>query len=189
MKSKTDIDPINIQTHIVAHQAIITRMAANSANCKGWCVTLVSAIFVLGIDREKPIALLVALIPVFIFWFLDSYYLQLEREFRESFAKFVFSLKPDDEDGGTKISESTEKMNPKDGLFIFLTRDPNKKKPFLSESVATFYLPLLLGIFFLTVLFSFYSQSNDKKKEIQLKCENVNSQSGQFNCVSIDSSK
>lgn len=187
MSSKSEIDPINIQTHIVAHQAIISRMAANSANCKGWCVTLVSAIFVLGIDREKPIALLVALIPIFVFWFLDSYYLKLEREFRETFTKFVYSLKPLEKAVVAESSDLEEKLNPKNGLFIFLTRDPNKKKTFLSESVAPFYLPLLLGIVCLTVLFFFYSQSNNK--EINLKCENLNAQTNQINCVKLDLTK
>ena len=63
-------------------QAVITRMAQNSFYMKGWCITLVAAIFSLsdGTVREHvylPLALMVV-----VFWILDSYYLRQERAYR-----------------------------------------------------------------------------------------------------------
>ena len=53
-----------VQAHISMLQGIINRMAGNSANCKNWTVTLVAGI---------------CLIPTGLFFFLDCYYLALER--------------------------------------------------------------------------------------------------------------
>ena len=60
----------------------INRMADNSFKVKGWMVTLISALMALYVNTEKISFLLVAFIPMFVFWFLDAYYLQQERKFR-----------------------------------------------------------------------------------------------------------
>lgn len=63
-------------------QGIISRMSANSFMLKGWSVTLVAGIFVLS-DRETDgLFFLVALAPTILFWFLDSYYLKIERQYK-----------------------------------------------------------------------------------------------------------
>lgn len=43
-----------IQTHLEITQSVIQRMAVNSASCKTWCITLVSAILVIVADKGKP---------------------------------------------------------------------------------------------------------------------------------------
>ncbi len=70
-------------------QSVITRMAENSRSCKLWCVTLVSAVLVLVARTEKPEYALITLIPASLFLILDTYYLALERAFRESYNGFV----------------------------------------------------------------------------------------------------
>ena len=40
------------QTYLTLLQGIINRFAANSSNCKTWCVTLVSAIVVFSADKK-----------------------------------------------------------------------------------------------------------------------------------------
>ena len=64
-------------------QAIISRMATNSSNCKLWCVTLLSAILVLFLSSDINLGInkIVVLIPVIPFVFLDAFYLGLERHF------------------------------------------------------------------------------------------------------------
>ena len=64
-------------------------MAENSRSCKVWCVTLVSAVLVLVARTETPEYALIALIPAVLFLILDTYYLALERTFRESYNAFV----------------------------------------------------------------------------------------------------
>lgn len=73
-------------------QGVIARMAGNSANCKTWCVGLVSAIVVVVADKGKPALLLAAGVPIVLFIVLDAYYLALERRFRDSYEGFVRKL-------------------------------------------------------------------------------------------------
>lgn len=68
--------------HLDYIQSAINRMADNSFKVKGWMVTLISALMALYVNTEKISFLLVAFIPMFVFWFLDAYYLQQERKFR-----------------------------------------------------------------------------------------------------------
>jgi uncharacterized membrane protein len=66
-------------------QTTITRMATNSFALKGWVVTLVAGILALSSNDSDKKFILIAFIPIIIFWFLDSYYLQLERKYRALF--------------------------------------------------------------------------------------------------------
>lgn len=72
----------------------ISRMAANSTNCKTWMVTLVTGIFALGCGLEdlKGLLLFVA-IPVLVFWQLDTFYLELERKMRNRELDFILKAK------------------------------------------------------------------------------------------------
>ena len=57
-------------------QGNIERMAANSANCKTWMVTIVSAL--MALQCAKPDLngwILLGILPVFLFWYLDVFYL------------------------------------------------------------------------------------------------------------------
>lgn len=81
-----------IQTHLTILQAIVARMAINSAACKTWAITIVSAILVIVADKGKPQHALLALIPIFALFVLDVYYLALERQFRQLYTSFVRRL-------------------------------------------------------------------------------------------------
>lgn len=70
-------------------QGIITRMNTNSFQIKGWTITLVSALLALYANSGKVTYIFIVLIPVLIFWFLDSYYLQQERKFRALYNDIV----------------------------------------------------------------------------------------------------
>lgn len=61
-------------------QDIIKRMASNSFMIKGWTVTLVVATLILN---GQKLHLLLAYIPLIVFWFLDAYFLRLERMYRK----------------------------------------------------------------------------------------------------------
>lgn len=88
-----NIESPSVQSYISILQAVINRMAANSAGCKTWCITLVSAtIIIIATTIEKPNYLWIALIPILFFFFLDSYYLGLERRFRAEYNDFIRKL-------------------------------------------------------------------------------------------------
>lgn len=63
-------------------QDIIKRMAFNSFMIKGWAVTLVVATLLL---KGAKYQVLIAFIPLVVFWFLDAYFLQQEKLYRELF--------------------------------------------------------------------------------------------------------
>jgi hypothetical protein len=85
-------DSPSVQSHLSITQAVINRMAANSTSCKAWCITLVSAILVIVADKGKPQFALIALIPTILFCALDTYYLYLEKAFRQSYNSFIAKL-------------------------------------------------------------------------------------------------
>lgn len=79
----------SVQAHLQIMQGVINRMASNSASCKAWCITLVSAILVIVADKGKPNYAYIGLLPTVLFLGLDAYYLALERSFRASYNAFI----------------------------------------------------------------------------------------------------
>ncbi len=61
-------------------QDIIKRMAFNSFMIKGWTVTLVTITLLLKGSKHQ---VLIAFIPLMVFWFLDAYFLWQERLYRK----------------------------------------------------------------------------------------------------------
>jgi len=92
---KVTIDSPSVQSHLTILQSVITRMATNSASCKTWCVSLVSAIIVIIADKVKPDYVWISVIPIILFLLLDSYYLALERQFRSVYNDFIRKLHSD----------------------------------------------------------------------------------------------
>lgn len=86
MKEKT-----SVQAHISMMQGIINRMASNSANCKLWCITIMAAILALYFDG-KASHIEYGYFIVGLFYFLDCFYLGLERQFVKAQNDFVKKL-------------------------------------------------------------------------------------------------
>ncbi len=68
--------------HLGFIQAIITRMGTNSFLLKGWSVTLVAAMFALAVKDADKSFMLLAYFPVFVFWWLDGFFLYTEKLYR-----------------------------------------------------------------------------------------------------------
>ena len=64
-------------------QAIISRHNSNSFMIKGWTITICTAILAIAGTWKVPILALIALVPITVFWILDSFYLANERCFVE----------------------------------------------------------------------------------------------------------
>ena len=69
--------------HLEFIQNVITRMNTNSFVIKGWSVTLVSALFALAADKANLTFVLIAYLPVIVFWALDGFFLSQEKQYRE----------------------------------------------------------------------------------------------------------
>lgn len=75
-------------------QENINRMAANSANCKTWLVTILAALLAVQASIVELRGIVwIALIPAVLFYLLDSYYLGLERRFIKLEGRFVKEIK------------------------------------------------------------------------------------------------
>lgn len=103
MNANTKIDETSpsVQVHLGILQGVIQRMATNSASCKTWCITIISAILVIVADKGKPDLAWICIIPSIMFASLDIYYLALEKGFRNSYSAFIKklhdgNLKPED---------------------------------------------------------------------------------------------
>jgi len=81
-----------VLAHLKLLQSVIQRMAANSASCKTWCVTLVSAVLVLVMGKSMAMYAYIVIVPCVLFWFLDAYYLALEQRFIGAYNTFVQKL-------------------------------------------------------------------------------------------------
>jgi hypothetical protein len=85
-------------------QAIIQRLAGNSFLIKGWTLTLVSAVLGFALKDANNLHLAYfAVLPTFVFWGLDGYYLALEIEMRglyntgaQELAEKKYPDRPDD---------------------------------------------------------------------------------------------
>jgi hypothetical protein len=79
--------------HLTMLQAVITRLAGNSAQCKTWCVAIVSALFGLaGATKSGSIAA-AAIIPIVVFGFVDAAYLANEPAYRELYNGVVMKIR------------------------------------------------------------------------------------------------
>lgn len=68
--------------HLNMIQQIISRMGNNSFQLKGWSVGIMIAIYAFAGNNNHK-AVIITLIPLIVLWFLDAYYLTLERKYRK----------------------------------------------------------------------------------------------------------
>lgn len=76
------------EKHLEMIQNVINRMASNLLFLRGWTITLVTVIFVLGGRNTIDDIYLLSAVPVIVmFWILDGYYMSRERLFRSLYDK------------------------------------------------------------------------------------------------------
>jgi hypothetical protein len=79
--NKFDFAMEDYRHYIDLLQQNINRMASNSASCKTWVVGMISALFAIQAIKEMTCLFLITIFPIVLFYFLDSYYLGLEKRF------------------------------------------------------------------------------------------------------------
>lgn len=120
--------------HLEFIENVINRMAKNSFMLKGWAVTIVVGVIAI-VAKQAVLLWLITLLPIFVFWGLDAYYLALEREYRKLYDK-VRETKEEDIDFAMKV-----KVDFKSTL-----------KAFLSVSTAPFYGALIVGTIIIGII-------------------------------------
>lgn len=140
-------------------QNIISRMADNSAKCKTWCVSLLSALIVLSLsDRiiadgynEKILWLCIGI--TLMFFFLDSFYLSTERQIRIKYSNFIEKLNNQSEDVEEQIFKFS--VNQWETLCDIIKSMKNQLlsilKGMLSVSTLLFYGVIIALLFILMV--------------------------------------
>ena len=125
-----------VHSYLTILQNVIGRMATDSSACKTWCITLVSAIVVVVATEGKPTSIWIALIPLILFLFLDTYYLTLERLFRRRYDSFIKKVQD-----GTVLVDDTFIVTPVEspGKHLFAIGQTAG-----SFSVWPFYVMLLI---------------------------------------------
>ena len=123
----------SVQAHLGIIQGVIQRMATNSAGCKTWCITIVSAILVVVADKQNPNLAWIAVFPTVLFAALDAYYLALEKGFRNSYNSFIRKLH-----NGTLAAEDLY------SIFSIGSQSRLQLEALKSFSIWGFYLPLII---------------------------------------------
>ncbi len=123
--------------HLEFIQNVITRMNSNSFTIKGWNITIVSAFLALYASSKNIDFLLAGLPAIFIFWYLDSFYLTQERRYRELYSKVV--------------------KNKNDDAEVFdMNASVYANKTLISSFFSLTILPLYGGMVFFLIVIYFY---------------------------------
>lgn len=72
----------NKHKHLELISQAIARMAQNSFAVRNWCIAVISAIVALSVETQNQWLAVSALLPLFVFLLIDTYYLNQERGFR-----------------------------------------------------------------------------------------------------------
>ena len=118
-------------------QDIIKRMAFNSFMVKGWTITLVAVTLLL---RGSKYQVLIAFIPILVFWFLDAYFLWQERLYRRLYNWVIKNR--------INTDEHLFDMN----AYRFKDKEQSKLRIMFSITLGWFYGSLLI----LTLIYAIY---------------------------------
>ncbi len=114
-------------------QGIIGRMATYSFLIKGWAITLIVASLII---RGSTYHHYVSLLPWFLFWVFDAYFLRTERVYRKLYGWLVTNR--------LKSEEYLLDMD-KSSLEVRFGKDlPSMRRVMYSKTLVTFYGALLV---------------------------------------------
>lgn len=129
--------------HLDYLQALITRMNSNSFQLKGFAITIVAALLTVFASTQKVAFILIAIVSLLIFWFLDAFYLQQERKFKGIYNDVI---------GYTKKFKIEVYQIP---LHLYKGIGYSYVEAFFSKIILFLYLPilvLLMGSSFLLLI-------------------------------------
>lgn len=143
-------------------QGCINRMANNSFLLKGWTISLISIILALSTKEINIILVgLTVLIIITAFWYLDTYFLRIERMYRKLYEWVLKTRKDNKED-------ERYNLNP----HRFEKNVDNILKTMFSETLLTFYGTLFfITIIYLIVSYNFYKVQETQKNPMIIYIE------------------
>lgn len=155
----------DIRQYIQMLQDTINRMASNSSSCKSWMLTLVTALLALYVSaNELRQYVWLIVIPVFMFWGLDFYYLLLENRFRNHEKEFVRQVSLSDDSLWRQTIFSFKVTIPSDNYGLKLIWKCVK-----SPSILCFYPVVLTVIVLVSMIITPNAQLKHQDLETPLK--------------------
>lgn len=115
--------------YLEAIQRVVDRLSNTSFILKGWAVSLVAGLMALSASGSNQGYALLAYIPITVFWFLDAYFLMMERQYRDMFNRNI--------DLSQKLEKFTLKRD-KGNIVIFV-------KALFSITMLLTYIPLIVS--------------------------------------------
>ncbi len=184
------------EKHLDLIQAIITRHNSNSFMIKGWAITLCTLVLTVAGTWKEPIIALVALVPVFVFWQLDSFYLANEKCFVSLYSAaindYVLKVKNKDlvEDKQVKTTNKNGESILDPETEIEITSSPfsmdfrpfqiikrnNKSEVLKSETIRRFYLMLIafsVALFIGLLIFNKPASNDSIKVSTKLETDSL----------------
>lgn len=131
--------------HLEMIEAIIERMAKNSLQLKEWTMALVVLIVTISTQSGNKDFILFGFVPIIGFWYLDSFYLQQERKYKE-FYKIVAKKEENDIDFSLDTKNLDEILDCNENKRICICRC------ILSTSEIWFYLIIAVSLVFLFIV-------------------------------------
>ena len=133
----------------------IVRMANNSANCKTWMVTLVAGLCAIGCSISALNGwIVIAIVPVLVFWYLDTFYLNLERKMRNRELDFIRKMKKEHGSEDYKHAlynfspYSVENLSEEEANDGFVDTSDRA----FSKSIFPFYFSMIVAILIITIV-------------------------------------
>ena len=123
--------------HLEMIENVIQRMADNSFKLKGWAVALIGLLSVFFSSAKNIHFLLAIIILILAFWYMDSYYLQLEKKYRVLYRN-VCETPDSDVDFNMDISKIQMSDKEKEQIM--------RRKCIMADCEMQFYGPILLVV-------------------------------------------
>lgn len=134
-----------VQLYLKMLEDVISRMASNSSQCKNWLLAILLAVITYSISHNSLFACKnLCYASLFLFAFLDCYYLCREKFFRRVEEQFIISvIEGDYVDKLFKFNlEQNEGLKKKCERYLCFTF-----KTFLSFSIIPFYICLFIIVY------------------------------------------
>jgi hypothetical protein len=129
-----DFDSQHQIAYLQTLQQVIARMHSASQTSKQVCVGVVTALIAFAATTKSPLTALIALVPIVVLWFLDCFYLSIERDLVSRYSGYVSSLHQGNADYETHRIEFNNR---------WWWRPVRTAAAALSFSIWPFYLALL----------------------------------------------
>ena len=129
-------------------QSCITRMAHNSFMIKGWLLSIIAGVFALLPEEFDGKAVIVMLLLLTIsFWYLDGYFLHMERLYRQKYSWIIENRRIDNFEYAFDLNPHNESM------WLAGVQKGNILKVITSKTLLVFYGPLFVIVI---LIFIFY---------------------------------